>query len=134
MAISAAFSPSVSQAATHGVRATLRTEGLLLLVAATAAYFHAGYGGLGFGLLFLLPDLSLLGYLAGPRLGALSYNTAHSTVGPLALAAAGVLAAHAVLPYALIWLAHIGMDRAFGYGLKYAAGFRFTHLGHIGKR
>jgi hypothetical protein len=76
----------------------------------------------------------MLGYLAGPRAGAAAYNAAHMTAGPLALGAAGLLAnLPALAPLAAIWLAHIGLDRALGYGLKYAAGFRDTHLGRIGR-
>jgi hypothetical protein len=122
-----------SKAATSGVRITLRLEGLLLVVTATAAFFQLGFSGLYFGLLFLAPDLSLVGYLAGPRIGAAAYNSAHSMIGPLALAAIGVVALPAVVSFALIWLAHIGFDRALGYGLKYATGFRFTHLGRVGR-
>ena len=117
-----------------GVRVTQRFEGLLLLAAAIVAYFHLGFSGGVFAVLFLVPDLSLLGYLKGPRVGAIVYNLVHSTVGPLALAMVSLLALPALLPYALIWLAHIGMDRALGYGLKYAAGFRYTHLGLVGRR
>src|SRR5689334_14653561 len=115
-----------------GVRTLLRTEGLVLLIAAVAIYERiAGSWGL-FALLFLAPDLSFAGYLLGPRIGALAYNTAHSTVGPLALAAIGIaLNHHLALTLALIWLAHIGFDRALGYGLKHAQGFGFTHLGRI---
>jgi hypothetical protein len=85
-------------------------------------------------ILFLVPDLSFAGYLAGPRIGAIVYNAAHSTLAPAALMAAGfALASPLVLSIAMIWLAHIGFDRALGYGLKYSDGFGFTHLGRIGK-
>ncbi len=112
----------------------LRLEGLAVLSLATAAYAQFGAGWGWFALLFLLPDLSFLGYLAGPRVGALAYNAAHSYVGPLALLAAGILGAMpALLAIALVWCAHIGFDRALGYGLKYASGFGDTHLGPIGR-
>jgi hypothetical protein len=85
--------------------------------------------------LFLAPDLSFVGYLGGPRFGALLYNAAHSYMAPMALMTAGfVMAEPLVLSIAMIWLAHIGFDRALGYGLKYANGFGFTHLGRIGKQ
>src|SRR5579872_5612000 len=123
-----------SGAVNGGVRALLRTEGLLLLVAAVALYARIGSGWGLFALLFLAPDLSFAGYLLGPRIGALTYNTMHSTVGPLTLAAASlVFDQHLILALALIWLAHIGFDRALGYGLKQARGFGFTHLGPIGR-
>ena len=82
-----------------------------------------------------MPDVSFLGYLGGPRVGALTYNAAHSTIGPIALLSAGALTdSELVVSLALIWAAHIGLDRAIGYGLKYGAGFGFTHLGRIGGR
>lgn len=117
-----------------GVRVLLRLEGLAVLALATAAYAQFGAGWGWFALLFLLPDLSLLAYLAGPRAGAAAYNAAHSYAGPLLLLAMGVLGTlPALLAIALVWCAHIGFDRALGYGLKYAAGFRQTHLGPIGR-
>ena len=120
---------------TGGVRALLRVEGLLVLAAASAAYAQTGSGWPLFAMLFLLPDLSMLGYLAGPQRGALVYNLGHSYVGPAVLAGMGwALAWPAVWPVALVWLAHIGFDRALGYGLKYTAGFRATHLGRLGER
>ena len=85
-------------------------------------------------MLFLVPDLSFAAYLAGPRTGAIIYNAAHSYMAPMALMTAGFgLDSPLTLSIALIWLAHIGIDRALGYGLKYSAGFGFTHLGRIGK-
>ena len=85
--------------------------------------------------LFLAPDLSFLGYWSGRRFGAIIYNAAHSYMVPMALMTAGfAIAEPLVLSVAMIWLAHIGFDRALGYGLKYSAGFTFTHLGRIGKK
>ena len=70
---------------------------------------------------------------AGPRIGAVVYNAFHSYVGPALLAAVCLLAGlSTAVP--LIWAAHIGFDRALGYGLKYASGFSDTHLGVIGRR
>ena len=117
-----------------GVRALLRLEGAVVLGVALAAYAQFGAGWGVFALWLLAPDLSMLGYLAGPRVGAALYNAAHSYIGAVVLLALGVLAA---MPWAvaggLIWCAHIGLDRALGYGLKYAAGFNLTHLGRIGR-
>lgn len=82
-----------------------------------------------------MPDLSLAAYLAGPRVGAVCYNAVHTTLPPIALGVAGtLLASQIAIAVAVIWLAHIGVDRALGYGLKYDAGFVFTHLGRIGRR
>lgn len=119
--------------ATGGVAWLLRAEGLCLLTAAVQLYARSGSDWRLFAALFLVPDLSFLAYLAGPRAGAAVYNCAHSLIGPLALAGIG-LAAGSALPIALIWTAHIGFDRALGYGLKYADGFSHTHLGRAGGR
>jgi Domain of unknown function (DUF4260) len=113
----------------------LRAEGAGLAVVALVAYALVGAGWWLFAALLLAPDLSMLGYLAGPRVGARIYNAAHTTLGPLALGVVGVLAGHEVaLSLSLIWLAHIGFDRAIGYGLKYPDRFQHTHLGTIGRR
>jgi len=113
-------------------RRLLHLEGLVVLVAAVALYFDSGYGWLALVVLFLAPDLSILGYLGGPRLGALSYDVVHTYALPVALGAIGVLAgAETAIQLALIWLAHIGVDRALGYGLKYPTGFKDTHLQRV---
>jgi Domain of unknown function (DUF4260) len=117
-----------------GVRAVLRLEGAAALAAAIALYAHAGLSWPLFALLLLAPDLAMLAYLAGPRAGALVYNLAHTYALALPLALAGFFVGSAVASApALIWIAHIGLDRMLGYGLKYASGFGDTHLGHIGR-
>lgn len=121
-------------AATGGVRVLLRVEGACVLAAAVFLYSRSGSGWSWFALCFLAPDLSFLGYLAGPRIGALAYNAAHAYIGPLACFVAGTLLPQPLLSAAaIIWAAHVGFDRALGYGLKYADGFGFTHLGRIGR-
>lgn len=103
-----------------------------MLVAALALYFDSGHGWALLLLLLLAPDLSMLGYLAGPRVGAASYNLAHTYAGPVAVAVAGVVGhADLAVQLALIWFAHIGVDRAIGYGLKYPSAFRDTHLQRV---
>ena len=110
----------------------LRLEGIVLAVAAVALYVHVDGSWLLIVLLALAPDLSMLGYLGGSRAGALAYDTAHTTALPLALGAVGVLAdASLAVELALIWLTHIGVDRAIGYGLKYPSGFKDTHLQRV---
>jgi hypothetical protein len=116
-------------AAIGGVKILLRAEGLALLAAATAAYAYAGFSWVLFAALFLAPDLSFVAYLFGPKLGAAAYNLVHSTIAPLALGGVGLaLGAPLAQAVALIALAHIGFDRALGFGLKYSAGFNETHL------
>ncbi|KRQ07578.1 DUF4260 domain-containing protein [Bradyrhizobium manausense] len=122
-------------AVTGGVRALLRLEGLALFAAMTVLYATWGGSWWVYALLFLVPDLSFLAYLVDAKFGALVYNAAHSYMAPVALMTLGFgLAAPLTLSIALIWLAHIGIDRALGYGLKYSAGFGFTHLGRIGRQ
>jgi hypothetical protein len=114
-------------------RLLLRAEGLAVATASIAAFNWSGASWWLFAGLFLAPDLSMLFYLAGPRLGAVAYNAVHVYLGPVVLlGGAMALAAPACLAAALIWCAHIGFDRALGFGLKYDEGFAFTHLGRIG--
>ena len=121
--------------ATGGVRILLRLEGLALFAAMTALYADWGGSWTVYLLLFLVPDLSFLAYLSDAKFGALAYNAAHSYMAPVTLMTLGFgLASPLTLSIALIWLAHIGIDRALGYGLKYSAGFGFTHLGRIGRQ
>jgi hypothetical protein len=111
----------------------LRCEGLALFVIATAAFSLTGLSWWLYAVLFFMPDASIAGYGAGPRIGAMVYNAAHSTVGPALLAGTGLLLDNpAFLGLAAVWAAHIGFDRMFGYGLKYTSGFGDTHLGRIG--
>ena len=110
-------------------RLLLRLEGLCVLLAAAALYVQLGHSGWLFAGALLAPDLVLMGYLAGPRLGALAYNAGHTYIAPLGLGVVGfVLAEPLGVALALIWGAHIGMDRALGYGLKRPTGFHDTHL------
>lgn len=112
----------------------LRTEGAALTALVVTLYGRFGESWLLFILLLLAPDLGMLGYLAGSRAGAFTYDLFHTYAPPAALGIAGVLAESPVTySIALIWFAHIGMDRLLGYGLKYSTGFRDTHLGSIGR-
>jgi hypothetical protein len=121
-------------AATGGVRILLRLEGVVLFAGMTLLYGLWEGSWWVYAVLFLAPDLSFAAYLGGPKVGAILYNAAHSYLGPVALMTIGLaMAAPLTLSLAMIWLAHIGIDRALGYGLKYQAGFAFTHLGKIGK-
>jgi hypothetical protein len=101
----------------------------------TALYAAWGGSWTIYLLLFLVPDLSFLAYLSDAKFGALVYNAAHSYMAPVTLMTLGFgFASPLTLSIALIWLAHIGIDRALGYGLKYSTGFGLTHLGRIGRR
>ncbi len=115
------------------VRVWLRAEGVALLLVAVSWYAAAGQAWSTFALFFLVPDVSFVGYLAGPRVGAVMYNVAHALVLPLAAAVFGATGRSELLPVAAIWIAHIGFDRMLGYGLKYETAFGDTHLGWIGR-
>ena len=121
-------------AATGGVRALLRLEGVVLFAGMTLLYALWDGSWWVYAILFLAPDISFAAYLAGPRAGAIVYNAAHSYLLPVALMTTGLaMSSPLVLSIAMIWLAHIAIDRALGYGLKCQAGFAFTHRGRIGK-
>lgn len=119
---------------TGHIKTTIKLEGLLVLIASSIAYNELGYSWKMFFILFLLPDVSLAGYFLGSRVGAIAYNIFHSYISPIAL---GILAyameCHDLNYIILIWIAHIGFDRSLGFGLKYASGFRYTHLGFVGR-
>lgn len=124
----------MSGSAIGNVRLVLRLEGLCVLIAASIAYSKFGFGWGTFALFFLVPDISFLGYLVGSKAGAISYNAAHSYIGAVICVVVGfTLPAPTLLCAGIIWCAHIGFDRALGYGLKYSQGFNFTHLGRIGR-
>ncbi|KGO90896.1 DUF4260 domain-containing protein [Flavobacterium subsaxonicum] len=87
-----------------------------------------------FPALILVPDFAMLGYAFGAKAGAWAYNLAHHKGVAIALYIAGVYAGQPTLQLVgVILFAHSSMDRLFGYGLKYEKGFKFTHLGEIGK-
>lgn len=110
----------------------LRLEGAAVLAGSLVLYFDQGYGWLALVLLALAPDLAAVGYAAGPKVGAVAYDIAHTEALPIALGVAGVLATEErLVQLALIWLTHIGADRLLGYGLKYPTAFRDTHLQRV---
>lgn len=118
---------------TGETRILLRVEGAALFLGASIAYFWFGFGWGTYVLLLLLPDLSAAGYLGGNRIGARVYNAFHITPGPILLAGLGfAMGTPFLIQVALCWGAHIGADRAFGYGLKNPERFQSTHLGMIG--
>jgi hypothetical protein len=112
----------------------LRAEGFAVAALTAMLYARSGASWWLFAALWLVPDLSMLGYLVDSCWGARCYNAVHTYLTPLTLAIAGLLLHQgALLPYALIWTNHIAVDRLLGYGLKYPAGFGWTHLGKLGK-
>ena len=120
--------------ASGGVRWVLRTEGLAILILSVYAYSCQEFSWVTFFIFFLLPDVSFIGYLVNSKVGAVSYNIAHSFIGAVLCLGLGVWCKYDILLLAgIIWFSHIGFDRALGYGLKYNKGFTYTHLGRIGK-
>src|SRR3954452_12287510 len=115
-------------------RTWLRLEGVVAFVAAVVAYLQLGGAPLLLVPLLLFPDLSAAGYLVGPRVGAFSYNLAHTWAAGLVVLGAGMLSGLApVILAGLVLAAHVGMDRFAGYGVKYPSAFSDTHLGRIGR-
>jgi Domain of unknown function (DUF4260) len=112
-----------------------RLEGLALLAASLIAFVITAPNWILFVALLLAPDLAMIGYLRGPQIGAIAYNLAHLKILPLALGSIGLLTGNTLeIQLALIWFAHIGMDRALGYGLKLETGFSDTTFGKIGRQ
>ena len=111
----------------------LRIENAAIAAASGVLFWSSG-ASLSWAALWLAPDLAMVGYLAGPRVGAACYNAVHTYAAPALLGGVG-LAAGAPLAVALAWLwaNHIGVDRALGYGLKRPTDFKDTHLGRIGR-
>ena len=113
----------------------LRLEGLAAAAVTAVLYARTGASWWLFAALWLAPDLSMLGYLLGSCRGARIYNAVHAYVAPAALGLSALLLhANGLLPFALIWANHIGVDRLLGYGLKYSDGFKWTHLSNPGMR
>lgn len=126
--------PGTAGMTAGAVRTWLRLEGLAAF-GAGLALFGASVGNWLFIIpLILLPDISAVGYLAGPRIGAFGYNLVHNWVpGIVTLAMAAWLDSPALGLVAGVLIAHVGMDRAVGYGLKLPGSFQDTHLGRMGR-
>jgi hypothetical protein len=110
----------------------LKLEEATLLIASILLYNHLHFSWLLFAILFLTPDLFMLGYLANPRLGSALYNLGHTLFVPLTLFGTAYLThRQLLLAIATIWISHIAFDRLLGYGLKYPTHFKDTHLQHL---
>jgi hypothetical protein len=119
---------------TPWVRRWLRAEGVAALALGWVVWQSQGGELLWFVPLLLVPDVSMLGYLGGNHVGAIAYNVAHNWfVGGLVLGLGWWLAVPAVTMAGAILVAHTGIDRVMGYGLKYPTAFQDTHLGRIGR-
>ena len=115
------------------VRPWLRAEGLATFVAGLAGFVFLGLPWWAFVLLLITPDVSMVGYMRGPRVGAIVYNVAHDLATGVAIVALGLaIGSVPVTAAGAILVAHSGMDRMMGYGLKLPSSFKDTHLGRIG--
>src|SRR5262249_51803011 len=130
--VAAAMTPA-QQAA--WIRPWLRLEGLAVLAAGVAGFLALGIPWFLLPVLILVPDASAVGYLRGPRVGAVVYNVVHDLVTGVAVAGVGLASGSVAIAVAgAILVAHSGMDRLAGYGLKLPTSFQDTHLGRIGRK
>lgn len=120
------------QSAPSGVRLLLQAEGLPILAAGVIAYGQLGGPWVALLPLIFVPDISMIGFLRDARLGALTYNLGHNLVTAGALLGLGLGLSIGWLAIAgAVLVAHIGMDRTMGYGLKYPTAFKDTHLQRV---
>ena len=116
------------------MKSLLRLEELGLFGLSLFLFSKLDYGWGWYALLFLAPDLGMVGYLLNPRLGAWTYNLVHHKGVAVALYALGAGLANPALMFAgTILLGHSSFDRVLGYGLKHEDAFQNTHLGRIGR-
>ena len=113
----------------------LRLEGVVLLVASLVLFSSTHQHWWWVPVLLFLPDLFMVGYLRSTWTGAMLYNLGHSYLLPVLIALSAWRSDRPLLlAIGLIWLAHVGMDRALGYGLKYDDNFKHTHLRSLYKQ
>lgn len=112
----------------------LRVDGLAVLALSIALFSRAGQPWWLFPLALFTPDVTMVGYAFGGRVGALCYNLGHAYALPALVLGLGWLT-HRPLALALgaVWFGHVGLDRLLGFGLKYDEGFGLTHLGPLAR-
>ena len=107
----------------------IRLENTFVFITAVIVYFMFGFSVWLFLIFLLVPDVFMLGYLLNNKIGSYVYNIGHSYIIPILITLLYLaIGENLLLGIALIWLAHISMDRAIGYGLKYASGFDKTTI------
>jgi len=127
--------PNAAADASAWIRPWLRLEGLAVFAAGVIGFLALGLPWYLLPLLILVPDVSMVGYLRGPRIGAVVYNVGHDLLTGVAVAGLGLaLGSTPVAAFGAVLVAHSGMDRLAGYGLKSPTSFQDTHLGRIGRR
>jgi len=116
------------------MRTTLKLEELAMFLLGIYAFSLLPFHWSTFLLLLFLPDLSMLGYIGGNRSGAFFYNLFHHKGVAIITYIMGIYLNEQLLQLlGIILFSHSAFDRMLGYGLKYEKGFKFTHLGKIGK-
>jgi hypothetical protein len=117
------------------MKTIIKLEELGLFVLGIYFFNQLDYIWWWFLVLILTPDLSMIGYFFGNKMGALCYNLFHHKGIAIALYFAGIYFSNSLIQLSgVILFTHSSMDRMFGYGLKYEKGFKYTHLGEIGKK
>ncbi|MBW1295988.1 DUF4260 domain-containing protein [Aquimarina litoralis] len=117
------------------MKTTLQLEELAMLVLGIYHFSVLSFSWWLFLALFLVPDIGMLGYLINTKVGAFCYNIFHHRGLAILIYLIGVhFSNDYLLLCGIILFSHIAFDRILGYGLKYEKGFKFTHLGEIGKK
>lgn len=116
------------------MKTIIKLEELGLFILGIYLFSLLNYSWWWFLVLILAPDLSMIGYAFNPKTGAFLYNLFHHKGIAILIY---IIGSYSKIEYiqliGTILLAHAAMDRIFGYGLKYQKGFKYTHLGEIGK-
>ena len=117
------------------MKTTLKLEELGLFLFGVYLFSQLNYAWWWFFALILVPDFSMIGYVFGNKSGAFLYNVFHHKAIAMIIYLAGIYSSNNLIQLTgIILFAHSSMDRMMGYGLKYETGFKFTHLGEIGKK
>ncbi len=127
--------PHPTGAVVEWPRIWLRLEGLAAFIAGSWVFLALGGGIVWLVILLVLVDLSMAGYLIGSHPGAILYNVAHNWFTALVVIGLGAAVnAEGLVAFGFVLVAHVGLDRLLGFGLKYAPSFSDTHLGWLGRR
>lgn len=112
----------------------LKLEELFMFTISIFAFTKLNFAWWWYPVLLFTPDLSMIGYLINPQIGAWTYNFVHFKGLGLGVYVLGIVLANPALQFAgIILFGHSSMDRILGYGLKHSDSFQYTHLGTIGR-
>ncbi|GAA3635611.1 DUF4260 domain-containing protein [Flavivirga jejuensis] len=116
------------------MKTSLKIEELFMFIFGIYLFSGLNFSWWWFVVLILTPDIGMLGYLLGPKIGAITYNLCHHKAIAVSVYFIGIIAQNDIVKLiGIILFSHACFDRIFGYGLKYFDNFKHTHLGHIGK-